>query len=89
MLPDGWRVQAKRKRVRAAELRRCVHDRARHGRRRWRGGGTGGGGTGGGGQHPATGRACPAPFTVENNDRIGSLKLPEGKYRITLLAVGR
>ena len=42
-----------------------------------------------GGQHPATGRACAAPFTVQHNDQIGELKLRAGQYRITLLAVGR
>jgi hypothetical protein len=41
---------------------------------------------GGGGQHPAKGRACPNLFRVLHNDRIGRLKLPAGRYRITLLA---
>lgn len=49
----------------------------------------GGGGGGGGGHHPATGRACPGFFRVLHNDRIGPLRLPAGRYRITLLAVGR
>ena len=51
--------------------------------------GGGGGGGGGGGRHPATGRACPGFFTVLHNDRIGRLRLPAGKYRITLLSVNR
>jgi hypothetical protein len=45
--------------------------------------------SGGGGRHPATGRACPSFFDVLHNDRIGRLRLPKGKYRITLLAVRR
>jgi hypothetical protein len=49
----------------------------------------GGGGGGGGGHHPANGTACPGFFHVLHNDRIGRLSLPEGEYRITLLAVGR
>jgi len=92
-LPDGWRVQARRSRF----IQRSSGDAFTVTRTRDGGGGTGGGGGGGGsgtggggsGQHPATGRACPAPFTVQNNDRIGELKLPAGKYRITLLAIGR
>ena len=83
-LPDGWRVQARRSRF----LQRSSGDAFTVTRVR---GGGGGGGVGGGssGHHPATGRACPAPFTVRHNDRIGELKLPQGKYRITLLAIGR
>jgi hypothetical protein len=45
--------------------------------------------SGGGGNHPATGRSCPAFFRVLHNDRIGRLRLRAGRYRITLLAVGR
>lgn len=79
-LPDGWRVQARRSRFfQPSSGDAFTVTRAR--------GGSGGGGSSG--QHPATGRACPAPFTVQNDDRIGSLKLPQGKYRITLLAIGR
>ncbi len=79
-LPDGWRVQARRSRF----VQPSSGDAFRV--RRIRGGGSGGGG---GGQHPATGRACAAPFTVLHDDRIGDLKLKAGRYRITLLAVGR
>ena len=40
----------------------------------------------GGGKHPAHGgRRCPDTFTVENNDRIGKLKLKAGKYNYTRL----
>ena len=46
-------------------------------------------GGGGGGRHPSTGTACPGFFDVLHNDRIGKLRLRAGKYRITLLAVGR
>ena len=46
-------------------------------------------GGGGGGRHPATGTACPGFFDVLHNDRIGRLSVPAGKYRITLLSVGR
>ena len=80
VLPDGWRVQARKSRF----VQPSSGDAFKV--RRIRGGG-GGGAVGG--QHPATGRACPAPFTVQHNDPIGNLKLKAGKYRITLLAVGR
>lgn len=43
----------------------------------------------GGGQHPATGTSCPAFFTVEHNDHVGRLRIPAGRYRLTLLAEGR
>jgi hypothetical protein len=37
-----------------------------------------------GGTHPASGSdRCPATFRVQNNDRIGSLRLRRGNYRIT------
>ena len=42
---------------------------------------SGTGGSGGG----STPRSCPGYFTVLNNDRIGSFKIPKGKYRITLV----
>jgi hypothetical protein len=82
VLPDGWRVQARKSRF----VQPSSGDAFKV--RRIKGGGGKGGG-GGGGAHPATGRACAAPFTVLHNDRIGNLKLKAGKYRITLLAVGR
>jgi hypothetical protein len=40
---------------------------------------------GGSGRHPATGKFCPGTFTVEHNDRIGTLRFPKGPYLITLL----
>jgi hypothetical protein len=46
-------------------------------------------GGGGGGHHPSTGTLCPGTFRVLHNDRIGALRLPAGRYRLTLLAVGR
>lgn len=39
----------------------------------------------GGGTHPADGTLCRATFQVLHNDRIGSLRLPRGPYRVTLL----
>src|SRR5829696_7293239 len=48
----------------------------------------GGGGGGGGGHHPV-GTQCPGTFRVLHNDRIGTFRVPEGNYRLTLLAVGR
>jgi len=36
------------------------------------------------GTHP-TGRRCPGTFRVRNDDRIGRLRLPSGRYRITRL----
>jgi hypothetical protein len=36
------------------------------------------------GVHP-TGARCPGTFRVRNNDRIGRLSLPKGRYRITRL----
>lgn len=50
---------------------------------------TGTSGGGGDGHHPNTGLACPSYFTVLHNDRIGSLRIPHGRYRITLLSRGR
>ena len=47
-----------------------------------------GGGGGGGGHHPQ-GTQCPGTFRVLHNDRIGSFKIPQGNYRLTLLSVGR
>ena len=46
----------------------------------------GGGGGGGGHVHPAGGaQRCPGTFRVLHNDRIGKLRLPKGKYRVTVL----
>jgi hypothetical protein len=42
---------------------------------------------GGGGTHP-TGDRCPGTFRVLHNDSIGKLKLPKGRYRITLVRQG-
>ena len=42
---------------------------------------------GGSGTHP-TGNRCPGTFRVLNNDRIGRLRLPRGRYRITLVGEG-
>jgi hypothetical protein len=42
----------------------------------------------GGGVHPG-GRLCPGTFQVLHDDRIGRLRLPAGRYRITLAASGR
>jgi hypothetical protein len=39
---------------------------------------------GGSGTHP-TGDRCPGTFRVLGNDRIGRLRLPRGRYRITLI----
>ena len=39
----------------------------------------------GGGTHPSDGTLCSATFRVLHNDRIGSLRLPRGPYRVTLL----
>ena len=42
---------------------------------------------GGSGTHP-TGDRCRGTFRVLNNDRIGKLRLPKGRYRITLVRSG-
>ena len=39
---------------------------------------------GGGGTHPAAGLTCPGTFRVLHDDRIGRLRLPAGRYRVTL-----
>lgn len=44
---------------------------------------SGGGNSGGGAVYPA-GDRCNGTFRVLHNDRIGRLKLPAGRYRITL-----
>lgn len=49
------------------------------------GGNTGGGG---GGHHPH-GSACPGTFRILHDDRIGTFRVPQGSYMITLLSVGR
>jgi hypothetical protein len=36
--------------------------------------------------HPPSRRVCPGYFTVLHNDRIGSFRIPAGRYRITLLS---
>jgi hypothetical protein len=38
---------------------------------------------------PPSNRVCPSYFTVLHNDHIGSLAIRKGRYRITLLSVGR
>ena len=38
---------------------------------------------------PPSKRVCPSYFTVLHNDRIGSFAIRRGRYRITLLSVGR
>lgn len=38
---------------------------------------------------PPSNRVCPSSFTVLHNDHVGSLSIPKGRYRITLLSVGR
>jgi hypothetical protein len=35
---------------------------------------------------PPSPRVCPGYFSVLHNDRIGSFRIPKGRYRITLLA---
>ena len=46
----------------------------------------GGGSGGGGGTHPSGGaQRCRGTFRVLHNDRIGKLRLPQGRYRITTL----
>lgn len=44
-------------------------------------------GGGGGGRHPGYGKLCPGTFSVLHNDRIGALRLPKGRYTITLLSL--
>ena len=44
---------------------------------------SGGGNSGGGGTYPE-GNRCGGTFRVLHNDRVGRLKLPAGRYRITL-----
>ncbi len=77
-LPDGWRVRARN----SAFFQPKTGDgfkvkRVRKGK------------GGGGGGHTVGGKACPSLFHVLHNDRIGRLKLKEGWYRLTLIAVGR
>ena len=38
---------------------------------------------------PPSNRVCPSYFTVLHNDHIGSFAIRKGRYRITLLSVGR
>lgn len=73
-LPRNWRVLPRRSAFQRghSQVGFFVERGQRHG--------------GGGGKHPAKGRACPNLFRVLHNDRIGKLRLPKGRYRITLLA---
>jgi hypothetical protein len=78
-LPDGWRVRAKRKEFFQPKTGDGFSvKRAKNG-----------GGGGGGHAHTPTGAACPNLFSVLHDDKIGRLSVPKGKYRLTLLAVGR
>ncbi|MGI8462569.1 MAG: hypothetical protein ACR2OC_13210 [Solirubrobacterales bacterium] len=73
-LPDGWSLNASS----ATFSRGSSSFRVK----RQNGGGSGGGGTNGGAD--TGGRiVCPGTFRVLNNDRIGSLQIPAGNYRIT------
>jgi hypothetical protein len=38
---------------------------------------------------PPSNRVCPSYFTVQHNDHIGTFAIRRGRYRITLLSVGR
>lgn len=78
-LPKPWKVRARRSEF--------VQKDTSVGFRVKRVGSSSGGG--GGGRHPASGTSCPNYFHVLHNDQIGKLKLPEGEYRITLIAAGR
>jgi hypothetical protein len=81
VLPNGWRVQARKSRF----VQPSTGDAFRVSRV-GKGGVDGGAGVA---THPSNGRACAAPFTVEHDDTIGTLKLPAGEYRVTLLSTGR
>jgi hypothetical protein len=45
---------------------------------------SGGGGGGGGGGSSTKGQVCPGNFRVLNNDRIGPLRFPKGRYRLVV-----
>lgn len=81
-LSDGWHVRARRQEFFQPKTGDGFTVKLA---RRSGGGGNGGGGHG----HTPSGAGCPDPFTVQHNDTIGRLSVPEGQYRITLLAVGR
>jgi len=76
-LPRNWRVLPRRKAFQRGQSEVGFYVRPT---------GSGGGGGGGGGKHPADGRACQGLFRVLHNDKIGSLNLPAGQYKITRLA---
>ncbi|HEY6780451.1 MAG TPA: hypothetical protein VI111_05810 [Thermoleophilaceae bacterium] len=38
---------------------------------------------------PPSSRVCPSYFSVLHNDHVGSFRIPKGRYRVTLLSVGR
>jgi hypothetical protein len=79
-LPDGWHVRAKRQEFFQPKTGDGFTVKLARG-------GGGNGGNGGGG-HTVGGAACPNLFTVQHDDRIGRLAVPQGKYRLTLIAVG-
>lgn len=70
-LPDGWTLNVNKQKFRNKKRNIAFTVRKSS---------DGGGGGGGGGQ---SGR-CPGTFRVKNNDRIGKLKLPAGRYRISV-----
>lgn len=76
-LPRNWRVLPRRKAFQRGQSEVGFYVRPT---------GSGGGGGAGGGKHPADGRACQGLFRVLHNDKIGSLNLPAGQYKITRLA---
>jgi hypothetical protein len=79
-LSDGWHVRART----SGFLQPSSGDSFTVKRAR-----RGGGGNGGGGGHTQPGTSCPDLFTVQHDDRIGRLSVPQGQYRLTLLAVNR
>ena len=77
-LPDGWIVKARQ----SGFIKTQNHQKGFFVKRT----GPSSGGGGGGGRHPARGEMiCPGTFQVQHNDHIGRLRLPKGRYTITVI----
>jgi hypothetical protein len=72
-LPNGWTLNAKKAKFKNKRMNVAFTVKSAS---------SGGGGGGGGGGGNATSGKCPGTFMVQNDDKIGKLKLPKGNYLI-------
>jgi hypothetical protein len=72
-LPNGWTLNVEKAKFKNAKMNVAFTVTPAS---------SGGGGGGGGGGGDATSGKCPGTFMVQNDDKIGKLKLPKGNYLI-------